>query len=179
MTKMSRREYTVHTDVRVSVSDPEALMPNLAIPGLEQLFAADVRLGTLEDHGVTRAGHRRVIPIVGGTVTGAIEARVLPGGADWQIVHADGTIEIDTRYSLETIGGALIHLRTRGVRSGAPGVLESLLAGADVAPSEYYFRLVVEVESAAPEHSDLQRIVIVASAARTADRVFYQAYKLT
>ncbi|MGO7983952.1 DUF3237 family protein, partial [Rhizobium johnstonii] len=58
-------------------------------------------------------------------------------------------------------------------------VLESLLAGADVAPSEYYFRLLVEVETSAERFADLERTLIVAVAARTADRVVYDAYRVS
>ena len=65
------------------------------VPALERAFDVVVHLGPLEDHGMTRAGHRRVVPIIGGSVTGAFEAEILPGGADWQIVRSDGAIEVD------------------------------------------------------------------------------------
>jgi Protein of unknown function (DUF3237) len=152
---------------------------SLPVPGLELLFRVDAKLGPLEDHGLTRAGHRRVIPIVGGTIRGAIDAEILPSGADWQLVLPDGTIDVDTRYSARTVDGEYIHLRTRGVRSGPRSVLESILAGVDVGPTAYYFRLQVEVETADPGLAMLQRSVIVASAARTADRVIYDAYRVT
>ena len=54
-------------------------------PGLESAFEVEAALGALEDHGMTRAGHRRVVPIVGGSVRGAFEGEILAGGADWQI----------------------------------------------------------------------------------------------
>ena len=152
---------------------------DLPVPGLELLFHVDASLGPLEDHGVTKAGHRRVVPIVGGRVTGLIEAQILPSGADWQLVRPDGTVEVDTRYSARTADGEYVHLRTRGVRAGATAVLEALLAGEDVPATAYYFRLVVEVESAAPRFADLERAVIVAACARTADRVIYDAYRVT
>ena len=41
--------------------------------------------------GAAPFGHRRVVNILGGPVTGEkLNGRVLPGGADWQIVAADG-----------------------------------------------------------------------------------------
>ena len=49
------------------------------VPGLEPAFDVDAALGPLEDHGETRAGHRRVIPIVGGTIRGLFDADILPG----------------------------------------------------------------------------------------------------
>src|SRR5271154_4723338 len=75
------------------------------VPGLEPAFEVDARLGPLEDHGVTRAGHRRVVAVAGGRVSGLFDAEILPGGADWQIVRPDGAVEIDTRYSARTAAG--------------------------------------------------------------------------
>lgn len=41
--------------------------------------------------GRTPQGERRIINILGGRVEGPrLSAEVLPGGADWPIVHADG-----------------------------------------------------------------------------------------
>jgi hypothetical protein len=153
--------------------------PAIAPPGLELIFHIDARLGPLEDHGITRAGHRRVVPITGGSCTGSISAVIAAGGGDWQLVRPDGTVEVDTRYTLRTADGELLHLRTRGIRSGDPHLLESILAGADVPPSDYYFRLSVEVETSVPKFAWLERSVIVASAARDADGVHYDAYRVT
>ncbi|GGI45609.1 hypothetical protein BCL57_001653 [Agromyces flavus] len=146
--------------------------------GLDHVFRAEVLVGDVEDHGFTRAGHRRVIPILGGRLSHGIDAEVLPGGADWQVVHEDGVLEIDTRYSARTTGGGLVHLRTRGIRAGAPEVLEALLHGAPVAPSDYYFRIVVELETSVPELRPLQDSLLVAAAARGAGRVVYDAYRV-
>ncbi|HLH81627.1 MAG TPA: DUF3237 domain-containing protein [Trebonia sp.] len=149
------------------------------VPGLERAFDVDARLGPLEDHGMTRAGHRRVVPIAGGRISGLFDAEILPGGADWQLVRPDGTIEIDTRYSARTPAGEYIHLRTSGVRSGPPEILEALLRGEPVAPSEYYFRIGVRLETSAPRLAVLERSIFVASAVREADRVYYAAYRVT
>ena len=149
------------------------------VPGLERAFDVDARLGPLEDHGMTRAGHRRVVPIAGGRISGLFDAEILPGGADWQLVRPDGTIEIDTRYSARTPAGEYIHLRTSGVRSGPPEILEALLRGEPVAPSEYYFRIGVRLETSAPRLAVLERSIFVASAVREADRVYYTAYRVT
>lgn len=150
-----------------------------AVPGLEPAFEVAARLGVLEDHGVTRAGHRRVVPIVGGQITGLFEAEILPGGADWQVVRPDGAIEIDTRYSARTADGGHIYLRTFGVRSGRPEILEALLRGEPVDPAEYYFRLGVRLETSVPALAVLEQSIFVASAIREADRVRYTAYRVT
>ena len=149
------------------------------VPALEHAFDVEVVLGSLEDHGETRRGHRRVVPIVGGSVSGLFDAEILAGGADWQIVRPDGTIEVDARYSAKTPDGAYILIHATGVRSGPPEVLEALLRGEPVDASAYYFRTVVTLEAASPDHADLQRAIFVASAVRAADRVTYSAYRVT
>ena len=149
------------------------------VPGLEAAFTVDARLGPLEDHGVTRAGHRWVVPIAGGRVGGLLDAEILPGGADWQVVRPDGTIEIDTRYSARTSAGEHVHFRTSGVRSGPPSVLAALLRGEDVDPASYYFRVAVYLETSAPRLAFLERSIFVASAVRGADSVSYTAYRVT
>ena len=161
------------------------MTPVAPVPGLEPAFTVDARLGPLEDHGVTRAGHRRVVPIAGGRVGGLpdgetrLDAEILPGGADWQVVRPDGTIEIDTRYSARTAAGEHVHFRTSGVRSGPPSVLAALLRGEDVDPAAYYFRVAVYLETSAPRLAFLERSIFVASAVRGADSVSYVAYRVT
>jgi hypothetical protein len=118
-----------------------------------------------------------VIGITGGECDGPLlRGKVLPGGADWQIVHEDGAATIDTRYTLESHDGALIYVATRGWRTGAREVLERIAAGETVDPSEYYFRVTVQYEASAPGYEWLNRIVAVASALRLADQVEYDAY---
>ncbi|MCK6066683.1 MULTISPECIES: DUF3237 domain-containing protein [Microbacterium] len=150
-----------------------------SVPGLEPAFDVDAALGPLQDHGMTRAGHRRIIPVAGGTIRGLFDAEILPGGADWQILREDGSVDIDTRYTARTADGEYVHLRTAGVRSGDPATLEALLRGEAVDPSRYYFRVAVYVETEAPRLQHLQQSVFVASAIREADAVRYRAYRVT
>ena len=65
---------------------------------------------------------------------------VLPGGADWQVVQADGLARLDTRYTLQTDGGTLIYIQNAGVRHASPEATRKLLAGETVDPSEVYFK---------------------------------------
>ena len=55
----------------------------------EPIFSIRCELANILDVGVAPFGHRRVVNILGGPVTGKrLNGRVLPGGADWQIVAA-------------------------------------------------------------------------------------------
>ena len=147
------------------------------VPALEPAFEVDVELGPIEDHGRTRAGHRRVVPIVGGAIRGAFAGRILPGGADWQILRADGSIEIDGRYTGQADDGSLVYLHAVGVRSGSLDVLEALMRGEAVDPGDYYFRTVVTIESSS--RPEFERSIYVASCVREANRVRYVAYRVT
>jgi Protein of unknown function (DUF3237) len=149
------------------------------IPTLEPAFDVTVRLGELADHGRTRTGHRRVIPIVGGGVTGAFEAEILPGGADWQVVRDDGAIEIDGRYTARTSDGDLLYLQVAGVRTGPPEVLAALLRGDDIAPDRYYFRTALTIETSSAKLAHLEHALFVTSCVRDADAVRYTAYRVT
>ena len=85
------------------------------MPELEFAFITHVDVSNIIDFGETVRGHRRVVPIVGGTFEGPrIKGKVLPG-ADWQIVRPDGTLELETRYALETADGALTSIDRKSV----------------------------------------------------------------
>ncbi|MFX5634545.1 DUF3237 family protein, partial [Acinetobacter baumannii] len=63
------------------------------------------------------SGDRRVLAISGGTVEGqAIRGRVLPGGADFQIIRPSGLTELQARYVIETDDGALVYVENNGLR---------------------------------------------------------------
>ena len=68
------------------------------------------------DEGHTETARRVVIPITGGTFEGPrIKGTILPGGADYQLVSADGNrTELDAIYEIRTDDGILIHVRNRG-----------------------------------------------------------------
>ena len=51
------------------------------------------QLESILKFGMTPYGERRIINILGGTVEGPkLKGRILPGGADWQIVRTDGVV---------------------------------------------------------------------------------------
>ncbi|GGL28704.1 DUF3237 domain-containing protein [Planomonospora parontospora] len=147
---------------------------------LEPLAAFHVELDPILDLGDSQWGRRRVINIVGGSFDGPrLSGTVLPGGADWQVVHADGTASIDTRYTLRTHDGAHLYISTSGVRHGPPEVLGRLARGEEVDPSAYYFRLFCRFETGDERYLWLNRTLAVASGARAPGAVRYDAYALT
>lgn len=149
-------------------------------PRLEFIGRCRADLGEPLELGQTPWGRRRIIPIVGGEFDGPrLSATILAGGADWQVIHEDGTVAIDTRYTLQTRDDALVSVATQGVRHGPPEVLRRLADGQLVDPGEYYFRVSIRYETGADAYWWLNRMVAVASAVRLADQVIYDAYALT
>src|SRR6185436_2966635 len=95
-------------------------------------FAFEVRatVGSPLEVGQVAQGRRRIVPITGGTFEGpAIRGKVMNGGADWQIIRADGFTELDTRYTLETDKGQIIYVQNAGMRHAAADVMKRLLKG--------------------------------------------------
>lgn len=143
----------------------------------EFLYRATVTIGALQDIGPTQAGHRRIIPITGGTFEGpALSGDILAGGADWQVVRPDGTAFVEARYTMQTVDGALIYVQNAGYRHGPADVIARLAAGEPVDPSAYYFRTAPVFETSATNLSWLTRTICVAKGARHADRVVLDVY---
>jgi len=94
-------------------------------PSLKRVYRLEATLGDPLDLGDVVQGHRRIVPLTGGTFTGPeLIGTLLPGvSADWQIVLPDGTALGDIRYTLRTDDGALLYVQSRGVRHGSPEVL--------------------------------------------------------
>jgi hypothetical protein len=138
-----------------------------AVVACRALFEVRVELAEVLSLGLTPLGERRVIDILGGTFRGErLAGRVRPGGADWQIVGADGTAHLDARYTLQTDAGALIQVRSQGLRHGPADVLARLATGQPVDPAAYYFRTALRFETAAPALDWLNRILAIGVGAR-------------
>jgi hypothetical protein len=140
---------------------------------------AELTLAPAQEFGATPLGRRRVIPITGGRFSGErLSGRVLPGGADWQVIRADGVADLDARYTLETADGALIYIRNKGYRHGPDEVMKRLAAGEAVEPTLYYMRTTPWFETGDARYAWLNRIVCVGTGARRAASVEFEFYEV-
>jgi len=143
------------------------------------LCKIEVTLEPVRDLGETPRGRRRVIGITGGSFSGPrLSGRVLPGGADWQLIRADGVACLDARYTLETADGALIYVNNKGYRHGPKEVVERLGRGEDVDPALSYMRATPWFETSAARYAWLNRTICVASGARRAQSVELDFYEV-
>lgn len=143
-------------------------------PALIPICALRVDVGEPLDLGATRDGARRITPILGGELVGlpscpdpvlaVLEAEVLPGGADRQLLRPDGGIEIDARYQARTASGALLDLHATGLRRpDADGV---------------YFRVALRFATADPELAELERALHIADGVRDGAGVRHTVFRV-
>ncbi len=111
------------------------------IPELRYFATLTVTVDAPQEVGACQHGQRRLIPITGGEVEGnGWKGRVLPGGADHQLILTDRMAELDARYVLETDDGERIYVHNRAIRVAEPDVTARLVAGEQVDPDQMYFR---------------------------------------
>ena len=147
---------------------------------LRPLLKAEITLQPPLELGDTPLGRRRIIHITGGSFSGArLSGRVLAGGADWQVIRADGVADLDARYTLETSDGALIYVRNRGYRHGPADIIQKLAAGEPVDEKLYYMRTTPSFETGDERYAWLNRIVCVASGARRPAAVELEVFEIT
>jgi hypothetical protein len=146
---------------------------------LEPLLKADIMLAAPQELGDGPHGRRRIINITGGSFRGErLSGKVLPGGADWQVIRADGVADLDARYTLETSDGALIYVRNHGYRHGPAEVLKRLSSGEDVDPSLYYMRTTPLFETGDARYAWLNRLICVGSGARKKSSVHLEVFEV-
>ncbi|MEZ5649469.1 MAG: DUF3237 domain-containing protein [Burkholderiaceae bacterium] len=152
---------------------------NIPEPRLVLLCEFRVELAEPIELGDGPKGRRRIIPIVGGEVSGErLRGEILNLGADWQTVMAEGVAELDTRYGMRTHDGAIIDIRNFGIRHGPPEVLAALARGEPVDPDSYYMRTFPRFETGDPRYAWLNRMIAVGSGVREANAVRLLIYEV-
>ena len=144
------------------------------------LMTMHVKVGTLLNVGAVPHGTRRIAPLGGGTFEGPrLRGTVLPGGsADWQLLRSDGVLEMDLRFTLQTDDGALISMRSFGLRHGPPEVIAAIGRGETVDPSAYYFRTTPRFETAHAAYRFLNRLIAVGTGDRRPEGPIYTIHEV-
>ena len=136
---------------------------------LRELLVVSIQVRPIVDLG----GGRRFIAFEGGTFEGrdGLSGTVLDGGVDWQSVRADGVLEIDAHYTLQTRANETIEVVSQGLRKASEPVMARLAQGDPVAPDEYYFRTLVRLSTAAPRLRWLNDLIAVSTGERERNTV--------
>jgi Protein of unknown function (DUF3237) len=151
----------------------------LAAPGLARFADLSVQVAAPIEVGAVGHGLRRVIPIIGGTcVARDWSARVLAGGADFQLIVNERMARLEARYVLETDGGDRIYVHNDAVRTAAPEVMARLLRGEPVEPAEVYFRCAPRFEASAPALAWMMERVFLGTGLRRPSEVVMRFFEV-
>ena len=152
---------------------------DLAAPALARFADLTVQVGAPVEIGAVGHGQRRVIAILGGScVARDWSARVLPGGADFQLIVNERTARLEARYVLELDGGERIYVQNDALRTAAPDVMARLLRGEPVDPALVYFRCAPRFETGAPALAWIMERVFVGVGLRRPDAVVMRFFEL-
>jgi len=148
-------------------------------PELEFVCDFAVEMSRPIEMGESGAGTRRIIPIAGGSVSGArINGHILSVGADWQTVHGDGVAQLDARYAIETNDGAVIEVISLGMRHMAPEVAARVAGGEDVPFTDYYMRSAIRLETGHADYLWVNRSLFIATGGKQGSTVKLAIYRV-
>jgi len=143
------------------------------------LFVMKVGVPQIHVIGGPAGIDRRVGEMSEGRFAGdRLSGAVLAGGADWQIMRADGAVLLDARVVLRTDDGAEIAMTYEGIRAGPPEVVARLARGNPVDPGEYYFRIAPRFATSDPRYEWLNRILAAGIGHRLPEGPVYSVFEI-
>ncbi|PWZ03350.1 hypothetical protein BCV70DRAFT_197565 [Testicularia cyperi] len=161
------------------------------VPALQPMFKVWCEVEAAEPVGDSGEGFRKIVPIGRGAIESdkcpALDgAQLMPGGSDYFRTDQYGKTRLDARYYFKLKSGHNMYFQSSGLRLvpesyNDPEAKAAILAGKDVEPSRYYFRLKLILETDCPDTQlqDIVNKIIIASAIRRPKAVIYQAYVVT
>ena len=153
----------------------------LHAPTLQPLCDVLVTVGAVVDVGLTPQGRRRLVPITGGWVRGGgLDGRVLPGGADFQLVTGEAQglscATLDARYVLALDDGATVYVHNSALRVASAEDAARLQRGEEVPDERVYFRCQPRFETGDPRHAHLMQRQHIGTARRSAGHVHLRLF---
>lgn len=150
-----------------------------AAPGLHHLATLHIAVGPAQTVGRADGALRRVIPILGGTIAGPlINGTIMPGGADFQVLHQGRRAEIEARYVVTTDRDEAIYIENTGLRVGSSADVARLNAGHPVPPERFYFRTAPRFETDSVRLSTLRDHLYLGVGRRLPDQVIFDFFQV-
>lgn len=151
----------------------------LSPPALQRFAELSVQVAAPIEVGNVGHGTRRVIPILGGTCAARDwTAKVLPGGADFQLIVNERMARLEARYVLETDAGDRIYVHNDALRTAAPEVMARLVRGEPVDPALVYFRCAPRFEASAPALAWMMERVFLGTGLRRPNDVVMRFFEV-
>ncbi len=127
-------------------------------------------------------GRRQLVPILSGKLKGfnmqgrPIEGELLPGGADIQIIHPNGTCDMSARYGIRLSDGRCMYIENNGIRTVPKEYIENVLNGEFISSDLYYFATQPKIEVYDDSLRWMERHVFFCKAVREVDEVKISYY---
>ncbi|MFP7174685.1 DUF3237 domain-containing protein [Priestia filamentosa] len=147
-------------------------------PSLKKVTSAEIEVAAPMVVGHTRLGRRQFIPIKGGKIAGEINGNIIDGGADSQIIRANGRTDLSARYVIETNDDELIYIENNGIRQVSERFRDRASKGEIIDPEHVYFRTVPTFETSSEKYEWLENSLFVGAALRTDTKVVLDIYKV-
>jgi hypothetical protein len=152
------------------------MIPPLAT---KYVFSLSIRIGTPVIAGDTGHGVRRIIPILGGELSGeGMKGTIFPFGADFQTIRPNGFTEVEAKYAFEMDDGAVVYIENVGIRFGPKEQLDRIARGEPVDPALIYFRSVPRFETGSAKYRWLMESLFIGVGARHPDRVTIDVHQV-
>ena len=124
-------------------------------------------------------GNRLIVDVVGGTAEGPrLRGTILPSGADWLTVGADGVVRLDVRATLVTDDGAYIYMQYHGVSVPTEASQAKRARGEATEYGETYFMTAPRFETGDPRYAWLNAVVAVGEGRTGPNWVEYRVYQV-
>ena len=137
-------------------------------PQFSLIWTAIVDIAPREDMGESPAGHRYIVPILGGEFFAGpgiegLSGKVLPGGADRQLLDRHRFKTLDALYEMQTNSGDILTIRNRvridEANTADPNKLSVIEVTAPVGQFEWMNRRVF-VGTLEPARPDRDAVII-------------------
>ncbi len=124
-------------------------------------------------------GMRQIFDVTGGEVSGPrLRGRVLPSGADWILIGADGVGRLDVRATIETHDGANVYVSYTGVLHMTGEVMQAVSGGGFTEFGETYFYVSPRFETGDPRYAFLNGLFVVSQGRVGPLRVEYRVFEV-
>jgi hypothetical protein len=105
-------------------------------------------------------------------VTGpSLRGRVLPAGADYQLLKSPRVTELVAKYAIETDEGDHVYIDNFGLRTGDSEDIARLVRGEEVDPQRIYFRCNPRMQASGSRWSWLSQRILIAAGRHFPDEV--------
>lgn len=134
----------------------------MGAPGLDHFARLSVRVGSPVELEASARGSRRLIPILGGTISGRdFTGRILPLGYDDQLIRTDRVADLHAEYAIEFGDGSRAMVTNVGVRVADAEVTAALLRDEPVPAERVYFRTTPRIACGADRWAWLSEVVFL------------------